>query len=86
MDGRPEEDFPTGMTATISTRGQVVIPRTIREELELRPGDDLEVVRRQNEVVLRRVGSRPRRKLSAHLKALGGVEIPRWDKPLFPGA
>ena len=74
------------MTATMSTKGQVVIPRVIREELELKPGDDFEVVRRQDEVVLRRIGARPRRKLSEHLRALRGVEVPKWEEPLFPGA
>lgn len=74
------------MTATMSTKGQVVIPRAIREALELKPGDDFEVVRRQDEVVLRRIGTRPRRRLSEHLEALRGIEIPKWDEPLFPGA
>jgi AbrB family looped-hinge helix DNA binding protein len=74
------------MTATMSTKGQVVIPRAIREELELKPGDDFEVIRRQDEVVLRRIGHRPRRRLSEHLKSLRGIEIPQWDEPLFPSA
>jgi AbrB family looped-hinge helix DNA binding protein len=74
------------MTATMSTKGQVVIPLAIREELELKPGDDFEVIRRQDEVVLRRIGTRPRRKLTEHLKALRGIEVPQWDEPLFPEA
>ena len=74
------------MTATMSTKGQVVIPRAIREALALKPGDDFEVVRRRDEVVLRRIGTRPRRKLSENLGALRGIEIPHWDEALFPGA
>ena len=73
------------MTATMSTKGQIVIPQTIREALELKPGDDFEVIRRRDEVILRRIGSRPRRRLSEHLGALPGIEIPHWDEPLFPG-
>lgn len=74
------------MTATMSTKGQIVIPRAIRDELDLKPGDDFEVVRRKEEVVLRRIRGRPRRRLSEHLGALKGIEVPEWDEPLFPGA
>jgi len=74
------------MTATMSTKGQVVIPRVIREELALKPGDDFDVVRRQDAVVLRRIRPRPRRRLSEYLRSLRGIEVPGWDEPLFPGA
>jgi AbrB family looped-hinge helix DNA binding protein len=69
----------------MSTKEEIVIPRAIREALDLKPGDDFEVIRRQDEVVLHRIGARPRRRLSKHLNALRGIEIPQWDEPLFQG-
>ena len=74
------------MTATMGTKGQIVIPRAIRDELDLKAGDDFEVVRRKEEVVLRRIRGRPSRRLSEHLGAMKGIEIPEWDEPLFPSA
>jgi AbrB family looped-hinge helix DNA binding protein len=74
------------MTATMSTKGQIVIPLAILDELDLQPGDDFEIFRRKEEVVLRRVRGRSRRRLSERLGALRGIEVPDWDDRLFPGA
>jgi AbrB family looped-hinge helix DNA binding protein len=41
-------------TSTLSTKGQIVVPKEVRDFLELRPGDRVDfVVRDSGEVVLR---------------------------------
>jgi AbrB family looped-hinge helix DNA binding protein len=45
---------------TVSTKGQVVIPKEIRERLGWEPGTSLEVEDRGDRVVLRRVRRAPR--------------------------
>lgn len=42
-------------TTRVSSRGQVVIPKAIREELELEEGDQLAVYGQDDAIVLRRV-------------------------------
>lgn len=42
-------------TTKISTKGQVVIPKRLREELDLNEGDSLIVVRRGDSLVLRKL-------------------------------
>ena len=48
------------METTVSTKGQVVIPRAIRERLGLEPGTRLEVEDRGESIVLRRLDARKR--------------------------
>lgn len=43
-------------TATISSKGQIVLPKQLREEMELREGDRVEVGREGDRIVLRPVG------------------------------
>ncbi|HDL86328.1 MAG TPA: AbrB/MazE/SpoVT family DNA-binding domain-containing protein [Candidatus Acetothermia bacterium] len=45
-----------GMTidkTRLSSKGQVVIPRRIRDEMQIKPGDDLVVIRKGNQIIIR---------------------------------
>jgi AbrB family looped-hinge helix DNA binding protein len=42
------------MTYRVGPKGQVVIPKAIRDELGIEPGDEVDVERRRAEVVIRR--------------------------------
>jgi AbrB family looped-hinge helix DNA binding protein len=71
-----------GMTYRVGPKGQVVIPKTIREELGIEPGDEVDVERRRTEVVIRRhrVSAAERRERITGLRGLladlpgGGTE------------
>jgi len=52
-------------TSTLTSRGQTTIPKPIREALQLRPGDQVEFILQDEQVVLRRAG--------ADLTALDGM-------------
>ncbi len=58
-------------TSTLTSRGQTTIPKSIREALQLRPGDRVEFILEDDQVVLRRAG--------ADLTALDGM-IDRSDR------
>jgi AbrB family looped-hinge helix DNA binding protein len=58
-------------TSTLTSRGQTTIPKPIREALQLRPGDQVEFILEDEQVVLRRAG--------ADLTALDGM-IDRSDR------
>lgn len=44
-------------TATITSKGQITIPKAVREQLELRPGDRVDFVMENEESVLLRKAS-----------------------------
>ncbi len=46
------ELYCAGMTSRVGTKGQVVIPKAIRDRVQLRPGDEVEVELRDDEIVL----------------------------------
>lgn len=65
------------MTTTISSKGQVVIPRPVRERHKIRPGDDFILFELSNgDLLLRRVQP-PKKSLVWHLRRLRGVALPR---------
>lgn len=67
--------FPMG-TAKIYTKGQVTIPRAVREATGLDIGDPVVVEARDGEVVVRR----PRGVLEFESPAPGGHKAPRWPE------
>lgn len=58
-------------TATLTSRGQTTIPKSIREELRLQPGDRIEFILEEDQVVIRRAG--------ADITALDGM-VDRSDR------
>jgi AbrB family looped-hinge helix DNA binding protein len=65
------------VTTTISSKGQVVIPRPVRERHKLRAGDDLLLLELSNGDILLRHARKPRRSLAWHLKRLHGLDLKR---------
>lgn len=55
-------------TAKMSTRGQVVIPETIREALGLRSGSEFIVIKEGDNIILKLVRKPPKEELAALLK------------------
>lgn len=66
-------------TVTVSPKFQVVIPQAIREELSLKPGEKLRVLRYDNRVELIRI--RPIKELRGFLRGMD-TTIKREDDRL----
>ena len=68
------------MTTTISSKGQVVIPRPIRERQKIRPGDDFILFELSSgDILLRRVQA-PKKSLVWHLRQLKGLTVQRSEE------
>jgi len=65
------------VTTTISSKGQMVIPRQVRERLEIRAGDDFLLLELANGDLLLRRSRPPRRSLAWHLRRMRGLELER---------
>ena len=62
--------------AKITTKGQVTLPKAIRDELGLRPGDVIDFVREGTHIHVQKVvGESPFERWSGYLKHLDGVDI-----------
>ncbi len=70
------------MTTTISSKGQVVIPRQIRERQEIRPGDDFLLFELSNGDILLRRSRPPKKSLAWHLRQMRGLELERKRQPV----
>ena len=66
------------MATTLTSKGQVTIPKQIRDALNLAPGSSVEFdVNREGEVVIHRVGARPSRKRDRFEAARGKADV-KW--------
>ncbi|MFM2295283.1 MAG: Antidote-toxin recognition MazE, bacterial antitoxin [Verrucomicrobiota bacterium] len=70
------------MTTTISSKGQVVIPRPVRERHQLRAGDDLLLLELSNGDILLRHTRKPKHSLVWHLRQLHGLKLERSHHPV----
>ena len=70
------------VTTTMSSKGQVVIPRLVRSRQKLRAGDDFLLFELSNGDILLRRAQPPRKSLAWHLRRLQGLEIVRTQEPL----
>jgi AbrB family looped-hinge helix DNA binding protein len=65
------------VTTTISSKGQVVIPRPVRERHKLHAGDDLILLELSNGDILLRHARKPKHSLVWHLRRLRGLDLKR---------
>jgi len=66
------------MATTLTSKGQVTIPKQIRDALSLVPGCAVDfAVNREGEVVIHKVGARPSRKPDRFEAARGKADI-KW--------
>lgn len=65
-------------TTTMTVKGQVTIPKKVREALRLSPGDGVDFdVNREGHVVVRRAGARPGSKRDRFDSARGRAQV-KW--------
>ena len=66
------------MTTTLTSKGQVTIPKQIRDALNLAPGCEVDfAVNRDGDVVLHKAGARAKRKPDRFEAARGKADI-KW--------
>lgn len=64
--------YTGGMTHKVGIKGQVVIPKAIRDQIGIQPGDEVTFEPNGSEVRVRRVEDDPARR-AADIKALRGI-------------
>ncbi|MFM8467532.1 MAG: AbrB/MazE/SpoVT family DNA-binding domain-containing protein [Oxalobacteraceae bacterium] len=66
------------MSTTLTVKGQVTIPKQIRDALKLKPGSQLDfALNEQGQVILRKVGEKSGRRADRFDSVRGKAEI-RW--------
>ncbi len=63
-------------TTRVTSKGQVTIPKHVRDKMGIRPGDEVEFVPQDGQFVLqRRIQEDPFRKWRGAFKRLAGVDV-----------
>jgi AbrB family looped-hinge helix DNA binding protein len=70
------------MTATISSKGQLIIPRQVRERHNLRPGDGVLLFELSNGDILIRRAQVPKKSIVWHMCRLRGLLTSRSQQRL----
>ena len=66
------------MTTTLTSKGQVTIPKRIRDAMNLAPGSSVDfAVNPEGDVIIRKVGARPSRKRDRFEAARGKADV-KW--------
>lgn len=67
------------MTTTLTSKGQVTIPKKVRDALHLQPGNAVEfAVNASGEVVLRKAGRKPAAAKRDRFEAARGTAQVKW--------
>jgi AbrB family looped-hinge helix DNA binding protein len=67
------------MTVTMSTKGQIVVPKEIRERAGMDAGDELEISLEDGKVQLKKAGQPARQRLKIKINKSSGM--PYFDAP-----
>lgn len=66
------------MATTMTVKGQVTIPKKVREALRLAPGDSVDfAVNREGQIVVHKAGAKPRSRRDRFAAARGTAQV-RW--------
>ncbi len=66
------------MATTMTVKGQVTIPKKVRDALRLAPGDSVDFdVNREGQVVVHKAGARPSRRRDRFEAARGKAQV-KW--------
>lgn len=72
------------MTTKLSTNGHIFIPKAVREEKCLSPGDGFDILTTiRGEIILRPL-RRPKSSLREHMRRMRHLALKRQDEPLTP--
>jgi AbrB family looped-hinge helix DNA binding protein len=69
--------------AKVTSKGQITIPKEVREQLGLRPGDQIEFVRENGHFRVQKVSGRaPFSRWRGYLKHMKGVDVDAYVEEL----
>jgi len=71
------------VTTTVSSKGQIVLPKKIRVSKKIKTGDDLEVIEQEDGILLRKVNHKPDWLDVLRSCPVKGLKIPRRPRE-FP--